>query len=197
MVLNNKATPEMIKAKGCNTVLVATGVMPVVSSIPGADNKNVFDIEGAFSKKDVLGENVVFIGAGVFGAESAICLAMEGYKVAVLAGGKEMIPEEFKGPHNKKNQIDLYENHENISYALETIPVEISKDKVTYKDAEGREKSVKADSVVIYSGLKPRMDEAMKFSGTAGQVLLLGDCTGQGGTLQKAIRSAFFTASSV
>jgi hypothetical protein len=41
------------------------------------------------------------------------------------------------------------------------------------------------------------MDEAMKFAGAAGQFLLLGDCTGQAGNLQKAMRSAFFIASQV
>ena len=56
------------------------------------------------------------------------------------------------------------------------------------------ENSIQADSIVIYSGLKPRMDEAEKFIGSADEVLLLGDCTGQNGTLQKTIRSAFFVA---
>jgi hypothetical protein len=96
-----------------------------------------------------------------------------------------------------ENQIDLYQNHENISYELETIPTKISRGKVAYRDAEGKEKSVKADSVVIFAGLKPKMDEALAFAGSAGQVLLLGDCTGQAGTIQKTIRSAFFIASQV
>jgi hypothetical protein len=51
--------------------------------------------------------------------------------------------------------------------------------------------------IIIYAGLAPRKDEALKFSEAADQLLLLGDCTGKGGTLQKAIRSAFFTASRV
>jgi hypothetical protein len=41
------------------------------------------------------------------------------------------------------------------------------------------------------------MDEAEKFFGSADQVLLLGDCTGTNGTLQKTTRSAFFVASQV
>jgi hypothetical protein len=96
-----------------------------------------------------------------------------------------------------ENQLDLSQNHPNISHDLETVPTRVSEGKVFYKDAKGAEKSVRADSVVIYSGLRPRMDEAFKFSGSAGQVLLLGDCTGRAGTLQKTIRSAFFVASQV
>jgi pyruvate/2-oxoglutarate dehydrogenase complex dihydrolipoamide dehydrogenase (E3) component len=197
VLLNTDVTPEMIRARGFDTVLAATGAQPIMPRIPGADGANVFNILEAYSKKSSLGKNVVIIGAGVFGTETAICLAKDGHKVMVLASGKEMIPEEAIGPHNMEIQIDLYKNDENISYALETIATGISGGTVTYRDAAGDEKSVKADSVVIFAGLKPRMDEALKFSGSAGQVLLLGDCTGEAGTLQKTIRSAFFTASQV
>jgi hypothetical protein len=81
--------------------------------------------------------------------------------------------------------------------SIEAIATRISDGKVFYRAAAGSEKSAGADSVVIYSGLKPRMNEAMKFAGSAGQFLLLGDCTGQAGNLQKTMRSAFFVASQV
>ena len=51
---------------------------------------------------------------------------------------------------------------------------------MTYTDSKGAENSIQADSIVIWSGLKPRMDEAEKFIGSADEVLLLGDCTGKG-----------------
>ena len=119
------------------------------------------------------------------------------YKITVLTSDKEMIPKKAIGPHNKENQIDIYQNHPNISYFVEVIVTRIADGKVTYKDAAGSEKSVQADSVIIYAGLKPRMDEAMKFAGSAGQFQIIGDCTGNAGTVQKTIRSAFFAASQV
>jgi thioredoxin reductase len=197
VLLNTEVTPEMIKDKGYDTVLAATGAEPVVSRIPGSEGKNVYNILSVYSNKKSLGQNVVVIGAGVFGTETGICLAKDGHKVTVLTSEKQMIPEEAIGPHNMENQIDIYKHHKNFSYVLEAIATGISDGKVTYRDATDGEKSIQADSVVIYAGLKPRMDEAMKFSGSADQVLLLGDCTGQAGTLQKAIRSAFFVASQV
>jgi pyruvate/2-oxoglutarate dehydrogenase complex dihydrolipoamide dehydrogenase (E3) component len=195
--LKTAATPEMIKVKGYDTVLVATGAEPIVSKIPGADAKNVYNIMDAFSNIKSLGKNIVLIGAGVFGTETAICFAKDGHKVTVLTSGKEMLPKTSIGPHNKENQIDIYQNHPNISYVLEAIVTRIPEGNVNYKDATGSEKTVQADSVVIYAGLKPMMDEALKFSGSAGQFLILGDCTGQAGNVQKTIRSAFFTASQV
>jgi pyruvate/2-oxoglutarate dehydrogenase complex dihydrolipoamide dehydrogenase (E3) component len=197
VILNTEVSPEMIRARGYHTVLAATGAEPIVPKIPGASGDNVFNILEAYINRNSLGKNVVIIGAGVFGTETGICLAKDGHKVTILASGKEMIPAEATGPHNMVNQIDLSQNHENISHVLEAIATRISGGKVTYRDAAGSEKSVEGDSVVIFAGLKPKTDEAMKFSGSAGQVLLLGDCTGMAGTVQKTMRSAFFVASQV
>ncbi len=197
VLLNTEATPEMLKERKYDTVLAAVGAEPAVSRIPGSDNRNVYDIVNVYSSKNSLGKNVVIIGAGVFGTETGIGLAKDGYRVTVLAGGRELIPEDAIGPHNMENQIDIYKHHENFSYVLEAGVTGISEGKVTYRDSSGSEKSIQADSVVIYAGLRPRMDEAMKFSGSAGQFFLIGDCTGRAGTLQKTIRSAFFMASQV
>jgi thioredoxin reductase len=195
--LGMEMTPALVKPKGFDTILAATGAVPIVPKIPGVDGDHVYNILEAYQRKDSLGKKVVIIGSGVYGTETAICLAKDGHRVMVLASGREMIPASHIGPHNMENQIDLYQNHENISHELQTLPTKISKGKVFYRDANGIEKSVKADSVVIYSGLKPKMDEALEFSGAAPQVLLLGDCTGNGGTVQKTTRSAYFIASQV
>ena len=195
--LNTTATPEMIKAKGYDTVLVAAGSEPAISKMPGADASNVFNILTAYSNKKALGKNVVVIGAGRIGTETAIGLAKDGHKVTILCSGKDLIELEVIGSHNMMNQIAILQNHPNLDFVQEAIAKGISGGKVTYTDAKGSENSIQADSVVIYSGLKPRMDEAEKFTGSAGQVLFLGDCTGKNGTIQKAIRSAFFVASQV
>jgi len=118
--------------------------------------------------------------------------------VTVLAPGKELVEAENRGAHNVMNQeYIMRSNPPDFSYVLEARVKDISGGKVTYTDAKGSEKSVQADSVVIWSGLKPRIEEAEKFIGSADDVLFLGDCTGGCGLIQKTIRSAFFVASMV
>ena len=195
--LNTTATFEMIKAANYDTVLVATGAEPVVSKMQGADAGNVFNILTCYSNKKALGKNVVMIGAGKFGTEAAIGMAKDGHKVTVLASGKDMVEPENIGAHNMANQVAIYQNHPNFSYVLQATVKGIIGGRVTYTDSKGAENSIQADSIVIFSGLKAKMDEAMKFDGSADEVLLLGDCTGKNGTIQKTIRSAFFVASQV
>jgi thioredoxin reductase len=197
VLLKTAATPEMINAKGYDTVLVATGAEPVISKMKGADASNVFNILTAYSSKKALGKNVVMIGAGRIGTETAIGMAKDGHKVMILCSGKDLIELECIGSHNMMNQIAILQNHPDLDFVTEATVKDITGGKVTYTDSKGAEKSIDADSIVIYSGLKPRMDEAEKFIGSANQVLLMGDCTGKNGTIQKAIRSAFFGASQV
>jgi hypothetical protein len=124
-------------------------------------------------------------------------MAKDGHKVTIITSDTQLIPDKAIGPHNMENQLNLSQNHPNISRVLGATATRISDGKAFYKDSAGIEKSVRADSVIIYAGLKPSMDEAIKFEGSAEQVLLMGDCTGRNGTIQKTIRSAFFVASQV
>ncbi len=195
--LGTSATPSMIKSGGYDTVLAATGAMPVISRMKGADAGNVFDIVSSYSNKKDLGKNVVVIGAGKFGTEAGLGLAKDGHNVAVLTSARGLIEPENHGPHNLEHQQTLIQNHPNFSYELGVMVRSITGGKVAYTDSTGNEKTIKADSIVIYSGLRPMMDEAEKFIGSADEVLLLGHCTGKNGSLQKTMRSAFFIASQV
>jgi len=101
------------------------------------------------------------------------------------------------GPHQLSSISDTCQQLENFSSVTGVVTKKISEGTVTYVDAKGAEKSIKADSVVVYAGFKPRQEEAMKFSGLAGHTLIIGECSGIGDGIQKSQRSAFFAASQV
>jgi NADPH-dependent 2,4-dienoyl-CoA reductase/sulfur reductase-like enzyme len=195
--LNTKATKEMVKTGGYDTVVVATGSDVVESKMKGADASNVFNIVTSYSKRKDLGQNIVFIGAGKFGTEAALSLALDGKKVTVLSSTPDMVDPDDLGPHNMTAQTNLYRSHPNFKYYLKTTVKSITGGKVTYTDSKGAENSVAADSIVIWTGLKPRLEDGDAFAGAADEVLCVGDCTGEKGRINRATRNAFFTASRI
>jgi NADPH-dependent 2,4-dienoyl-CoA reductase/sulfur reductase-like enzyme len=195
VVLGKETTPDMIKNKDYDAVMVAIGADPVIPRIPGANGSNVWNVVNVYPNENKLGKTVVVIGGGDIGAETGMFLANAGHEVTALTSDSELMKP--GGPHVKEIQIDLYKRMANFSYITRAKTTAISRGKVTYIDDKGKERAVQADSVVIYSGLKPKQDEALKYSGSANRVLFLGDCTGKAGNVQKTIRSAFFVASQI
>jgi 2,4-dienoyl-CoA reductase-like NADH-dependent reductase (Old Yellow Enzyme family)/thioredoxin reductase len=197
VLLNTKATPELIKAKDYDTVLVANGAQPTFSEWETGGAANVFNLMDAYTNKAALGKSVVMVGEGMYSTEAAIGLAKDGHKVMILAPSNELIEFKYIGSHNMMNQIQILENHPNLNFEVNTKVKSIKGNTVTYTDSKGAEKTIEADSFVIWSGMKPRVDDAEKFIDTADQVLFMGDCTGKAGTVQKTQRQAFFLASQV
>ncbi|MBN1624987.1 MAG: FAD-dependent oxidoreductase, partial [Deltaproteobacteria bacterium] len=190
VLLNTEATPEIIRRKGYDAVLVALGTEPVISRVPGADAGSVWNVSNVYGNEKSLGRNVVVIGGGR-GAEIGLHLSLCDHKVTVLSSGSRLVPQE--GPHQG---ID-FKTTDSFNYILNATATGISVGKVTYRDAKGSEKSIQADSVVIFGGLKPRQEEAMKFYGSANGFFIIGDCTGNGGDVRKCNRIAFAAASRI
>jgi 2,4-dienoyl-CoA reductase-like NADH-dependent reductase (Old Yellow Enzyme family)/thioredoxin reductase len=195
VLLNTRATPEMIKAKGYDAILVAIGADPFIPDIPGAKSSNVLAPIFVFGNETV-GTNVVVIGGGKqIGTETGMYLAQKGHKVTVLTEEKSLATDA-----NQVHFIDslrsAWEALHTFSYVTEVTATRISEGKVYYKDATGAEKSIQADSVVIYAGRKPRQDEALKFCGSAERFFAIGDCRAQG-DVRICMRNAFAAASQI
>lgn len=85
--MNTVVTPELIEELKPHTVINAIGAEPIIPNIPGADKAKVsHDI---LNGKEEVSGNVVVIGGGLVGMETAEYLTAKGVKVTVL----EMLPE--------------------------------------------------------------------------------------------------------
>jgi NADPH-dependent 2,4-dienoyl-CoA reductase/sulfur reductase-like enzyme len=191
--LNTEPTPEMIKGKKYDAVLVAIGAEPIIPPIPGVDSQNVVFAKDIYGQEHTLGKNIVIIGGGEVGVETGMHLAEKGHLVTVL----EMLPMLARDAvpiHFYSMFKEAWEKLENFSSVVNACCNSIGVDKVAYLTAEGKEQSIQADNVVIAVGMKPRHDLAFKFYGTADRFFMIGDCKAAG-DVQRAMRSAFSTAS--
>ena len=143
--------------------------------------------------KTAYGPEILGVFSGSIGVETGMYLAENGHKVTVLEM-QDVLAYDATPIHYVEMFCEAWEKLENFNYILQARCNGIEKDKVTYIDAEGNEKFIQADSVVIAVGMKSRSDKAMEFLEAADRFFMIGDCAAVG-NIQKVMRSAFSTAS--
>lgn len=87
--MNTPVTPALIKEMKPYAVFNCIGAVPLVPDIPGVELPNVLDSHAVLASHAVPDGNVVVIGGGMVGMETAEYLAAKGCKVTAL----EMLPE--------------------------------------------------------------------------------------------------------
>jgi NADPH-dependent 2,4-dienoyl-CoA reductase/sulfur reductase-like enzyme len=195
--LNTRATPEIIRAKAYDAVLVALGSEPIIPDIPVVKTGNVLAPIFAHGNK-TLGKKIVIIGGDQIGTETGMHLAEEGHMVTVLAtetglseATKTIIP--FDSKEFYLSSVRWEPLGDAFSYITGITVKAASEGEVVYRDTKGDEKSVRADSVIVSAGRRPRQEEAMKFAGSAKRFFIIGDCSLKG-DVRKGIRESQRTA---
>jgi 2,4-dienoyl-CoA reductase-like NADH-dependent reductase (Old Yellow Enzyme family)/NADPH-dependent 2,4-dienoyl-CoA reductase/sulfur reductase-like enzyme len=212
VVLGCEATPELIASEGYDAVVACTGAAPKIpGSMEGfADEAGALKPEykfctDVFGHEAELGKDVVIVGASETGVETAMYLCENGHNVTLLTRQKEIghdcsklhyITMAFVGVDpvtGREGMRPAWEQYENLKGITNVTTKKVEGNTVYYVDAEGKEASITADSVVLCGGMKPLTDEALSFANAADQFLLVGDCNGCG-NLQKVNRQAFSRA---
>jgi len=193
--LNTETTPEMLNNQDYDVVLAAVGSGPIIPPIPGVGGKNVVFAVDVYGNEDSLAGDLVIIGGGEIGVETGLHLAEKGHRVILLEMLNKLAPD--TAPlHYYSMLMEACNRQNNFSYILNARCTSIDNEKVTYTDAGGVMHEIKAGSVVIAAGMRPRVDHAMEFSRSGNLFYIIGDCK-KVGNVQKVMRSAFSTASMI
>jgi 2,4-dienoyl-CoA reductase-like NADH-dependent reductase (Old Yellow Enzyme family)/thioredoxin reductase len=75
---------EFVKRRKPDAVVIATGAKQKLPDIPGIDGKNVVSANDVLSGKVEVGQEVVVIGGGLVGMETATFLSKEGHRVSLV-----------------------------------------------------------------------------------------------------------------
>jgi 2,4-dienoyl-CoA reductase-like NADH-dependent reductase (Old Yellow Enzyme family)/thioredoxin reductase len=191
--LNTKATPELIRAQGYDSLIVALGAVSQPPKIQGMDTaQQVWDPLAVYGREEQLGHQVVVIGGSEIGTETALYLAQKGHQVTVLTRKKQLAPESHRVHYYDSFRM-AWEKNENFRSLTRATTTLVETGKVTYQDKAGEAHTLTCDSIVACGGMKPLTAEALAFAGTADEVLFAGDCEKQG-NIQKAIKSSYTAA---
>jgi len=191
--LNMEVTPEDLQKEEYDAIIVAIGAEPVIPDISGIDKRHVFYAPDIYGKENNLGKDIAVIGGGETGVETGMYLAEKGHNVILLEKGDALAPKSVP-VHFYSMFKDAWEKLPNFKYILNARCTLINEEDVIYVDSNGKEHAIKAQSVVIATGMKPKDTLALNYYGYSDRFFLAGYCSGAA-NLQKVIRSAFGVAS--
>lgn len=174
---------EKVKEFNPDVVFIATGSKPIIPTIKGIENKNVYWANDVFSGDAPVGKNNVIIGGGATGIELAIFLSKYGSlskeAFEFLTFYKALESEvALKMLHEGRNQVTVLEMLPKLGTALgkttkwvlldkcDALGVklisganiqEIGEDYVIYKDAADKEQVInEVDYVYHATGVEPK-----------------------------------------
>ena len=167
-----------------DAVVAAVGATPVVPPIEGID-RGILATDSYY--KDEVGEDIVVIGGGQVGCETALHFAMDKGKKVTIVEMQDVIAKDASFTH----RVPLVEHlDEYTTYLTSTTCTKVTPDAVIVVDKDGNENSIPADTVIVAVGMKANTDEAESFLNSAVELYLVGDCI-KPATVHEAVTSAY------
>jgi len=171
--LNKEATPALVKQMRPDVIIIASGSSTFFPPIPGIDKSIVSDARKVLEGTVKTGDDVVVIGGGEVGIETAEFLGAQGKKVTLV----EILP--AIGELMVKDVID-YVIDQLVQHKVEILTgtkvEEITADGILVSSKEQPKRVIKADNVIIATGAKPDKTAQNALQGLAREVYLAGDC---------------------
>lgn len=190
-IFNQEVTKEYIQEQKPDAVILATGGVPAKPPIPGIDQENVVDAIDILDGKVTPGRNVLVIGGGMTGVETADFMGEHNRAVTVLemrpdiALDEAMIPRAFLMPRLAERGIQKVVN---------ATVKEITADGCIYTDKKGNEQKLEDfDTIVLALGVKAYNPLEKELEGIVDKVIVIGDAK-QPGPANKATEAGLAAA---
>ncbi|PKM93230.1 MAG: 2-enoate reductase [Firmicutes bacterium HGW-Firmicutes-1] len=153
--LNFRADKKMIEKSNADVVIFATGSKPIKLDL--GNKNNIYTADEILKDNKKAGDNIVFVGGGLVGCETALWLRQQGKNVAIveakpqiLGGGEDMCFANYDMLKDLLvfNEVEVYRNS-----SIKTI----MDDSVLVETPNG-EKEIKADTVIVAVGYSSQKD---------------------------------------
>ncbi|MEM2351805.1 MAG: FAD-dependent oxidoreductase [Thermoproteota archaeon] len=189
--LCEECTPDSVLKIKPDAIIIAVGADPVLPEIPMHGNPKYKWVGDVLMEMAGIGHDVLILGAGLVGSELALELAMQGKEVVLMDKlGLEEVDAELPFPNIlylrwllKKHGVKTFDKAK-VKY--------LDQKEVHIEDKEGNQISLRYDTLIFSTGMKPRRHLVDLFSSLAPESYAIGDCKHEKGNLYKAIADAFW-----
>jgi NADPH-dependent 2,4-dienoyl-CoA reductase/sulfur reductase-like enzyme len=188
ILLNTKATPEIVAAEKPDQLILAMGSLPVTPKIKGVEYAH--QIVDIYPHIKEIGKNVVIIGGGLVGSELAASLSLKNHNVTIV----EKMADIARDDLSIFRLRDYLEERPNVTLMPETNCMEIKKNSVVVADKDGIEKEIPADIVILCVGFRSNNDNILPYYKITPNVSMIGDLR-RPATIRECEEEGFFSVS--
>lgn len=174
--LSTRADPGLILGMKPDAVFLATGAVPAIPEVRGVHGKNAVDPVSVLTGKAEIGQQVVVVGGGLVGCETAEFLATRGRKVTITSRQKRIGHD-----YGASTRWVVRKRLEQAGVVMKPrmLPVEITDKGVLYQQ-DGQQVFLEADTVVVAGGMHADKGLARALEGKLDKLYAIGDCVTPG-----------------
>ncbi|MFX1238377.1 MAG: FAD-dependent oxidoreductase, partial [Promethearchaeota archaeon] len=185
--LEKEATVGSILGLNADEVVIATGGLPIIPDIPGANRSNVVTAIDVLNGNVDIGNKVAIVGGGMIGCETAEFLVEKDKDVLIV----EAVPRIAQdiGPATRWSTVKRLKNW-GIPLMTSSKVIEII-DEGLLIEKDGENQTINADTVILAVGMKPNNDLFNALKGKIANLHVLGDSKSPARILE-AIHSGYW-----
>ncbi|MFC1962522.1 FAD-dependent oxidoreductase [Chloroflexota bacterium] len=169
--LGEKATAKSVLALKPDVVVVASGGVRIIPDIPGVDSPHVVHALDVLNGKAKVGQEVVIIGGGMVGLETAEYLVSLGKKITML----EILPRAGVDV----GRLTRWSLMEGLISAGVKIETRVESKEITFRGVRANKGEEQpfflADTVIISTGMKAEHSLAEQLKGKVPELHVIGD----------------------
>ena len=190
--LGTEVSSKSIEEAKPDVVIIATGATPIIPDISGAKGKNVTIATDVLTGRQEVSKNVLIVGGGMIGCETAEFLAEKGRKVTIL----EMLGR-IGADIERTARWVMMERLRSLGIRMErNAKVEEITETGASVSRDGNTEFFEADSVVLAVGMESNRKLADELEGKVATVQVIGD-SAEPGRIAKAIESGLRVARAI
>ncbi len=195
---NKIATLENIKAFGADWVIVSTGAEMEQPPFESGPAEKILTSVDVLNGKELQGDRILIMGAGVIGCETAVYLADRGKKITLCAreDSDDLDMANYYDHNNRFMLLNMVNDHPDITVLRGTIPIKLENDHVLATREQDESKITLPMDSLVFSGRFFSKNSLTESLAELDNVTSIGDCV-EPGRIMEAVWGAFNTVREV
>ena len=172
--VNKEATAEEIIKKNPDAVIIAGGAQPIIPKIMGIENSNVYEATELLKWGDCPGQQVVVLGGGLVGCETALHLERMGKEVTIVEQLDNLLE---TAHHARNNDIGLRTllAASQIKVLTSTRLISLEAGSAQVQNDNGETTKISCDALVLAVGYEAEQKLEQELTGKIKKVFTIGD----------------------